>query len=381
MIKIKILKPTDKKNFSTRSTFPGAEGNPFDKVLRSLQKINQISIPLFFIFIIFLGGVFTLFVIKNWILLILFSLGDAFIIYLLPKFKTSFGPINSQVFLLFLLRSLFIGLLSPVNLVLQMIGTMLVIYGFIIEPSLINITTMELKTPQFSSQAKFLHLSDLHLEKVGIREEKLLRIIKVRNPDFILFTGDFLNLSNIHNQESIMKVIQFFNQLSAISPIFYVTGSPAVDVDETVEIIQKNLIAKRLHNSNISIRKDSYAINLIGITCTHQPHQDVKFLPPLIRKNHPNILLYHSPDLAYELKQEHKINLMLSGHTHGGQVCFPIIGAIFTGSLYGRTLQKGLYQIYDTLLFISRGIGLEGLGAPRVRFLCPPEIIEWKIND
>jgi len=71
---------------------------------------------------------------------------------------------------------------------------------------------------------------------------------------------------------------------------------------------------------------------------------------------------------------------MLSGHTHGGQIQLPLIGPLFTGSLYGLQLQSGLYKIHDTLLTISRGIGLEGLGAPRVRFLCPPEIIEWKIN-
>jgi len=71
---------------------------------------------------------------------------------------------------------------------------------------------------------------------------------------------------------------------------------------------------------------------------------------------------------------------MLSGHTHGGQVRIPIWGAFFTGSLYGRKLQSGMYRIHDTLLYISRGIGLEGMGAPRVRFLCSPEIIEWKIN-
>jgi predicted MPP superfamily phosphohydrolase len=137
----------------------------------------------------------------------------------------------------------------------------------------------------------------------------------------------------------------------------------------------------RLNNSKVLFKHNHSEINLIGITCTHHPHQDINYLSSLIQEDSLNILLYHSPDLIYELTQEHEVDLMLSGHTHGGQVRLPLWGAIFTGSLYGRRLQKGLYQIYDTLLYISRGIGLEGLGAPRVRFLCSPEIIEWKIND
>jgi len=106
----------------------------------------------------------------------------------------------------------------------------------------------------------------------------------------------------------------------------------------------------------------------------------VKVIPSLIEKDKINILMYHSPDLIYEIKREDQIQIMLSGHTHGGQVRIPIWGAFFTGSLYGRKLQSGMYRIHDTLLYISRGIGLEGMGAPRVRFLCSPEIIEWKIN-
>jgi predicted MPP superfamily phosphohydrolase len=109
---------------------------------------------------------------------------------------------------------------------------------------------------------------------------------------------------------------------------------------------------------------------LIGINCTHQPHNDFLKIDVLKRINQPvfTILIYHSPDLILELNSQ-KIDLMLSGHTHGGQVRLPLIGALFTGSLYGRNLQAGEYWFHNTMLYITRGIGLEGLGAPRVRFL------------
>ena len=92
-----------------------------------------------------------------------------------------------------------------------------------------------------------------------------------------------------------------------------------------------------------------------------------------------NILLYHTPDLAPEASRL-GIDLQLSGHTHGGQVRLPFYGALVTGSLYGKRFEAGRYQLERMVLYVSRGLGLEGAGAPRVRFLCPPEMILWEIS-
>jgi predicted MPP superfamily phosphohydrolase len=381
MTKIKNLNPKDKKSFVTRSKFPGEEGNPFDRILRNLQKINQIPAISFFLIIVILSGIFSFFTVENWLLLFFFSVTDSLIIVLLPKLKISFGSYKSQVVLLLILRALFIWFSFPINLIFQILGSFLVLYGFIKEPSDIKITTIYHNFPKVSAQFNFFHISDIHLEQLGLREEKLLSIVENRKPDFILYTGDFLNFSNIRDTRAIENIIGIFNKIHSISPVYYVSGSPAVDVGDTIKIIENNLNPIRLNNSNIFVNHEGNDINIIGITCTHQPHMDIKQLPPLKEEGNINVLLYHSPDLVYELDAEDQIDLMLSGHTHGGQVRLPIFGAIFTGSLYGRKLQKGLYQMHDTLLYISRGIGLEGLGAPRIRFLCSPEIIEWKINS
>jgi hypothetical protein len=71
---------------------------------------------------------------------------------------------------------------------------------------------------------------------------------------------------------------------------------------------------------------------------------------------------------------------MLSGHTHGGQVRIPGMGAVYPSSLYGKRFEAGRYLLDRMTLYVSRGIGMEGLGAPRVRFLCPPEITLWEIS-
>jgi predicted MPP superfamily phosphohydrolase len=87
-----------------------------------------------------------------------------------------------------------------------------------------------------------------------------------------------------------------------------------------------------------------------------------------------SLLLYHSPDLA-EAAAEAGVDLYLAGHTHGGQVRLPFYGAIITMSAYGKRFEAGQYRVGATTLYVSRGIGMEGLRLPRVRFLCPPEIV------
>ena len=98
--------------------------------------------------------------------------------------------------------------------------------------------------------------------------------------------------------------------------------------------------------------------------------------PPL---PHFTILLYHTPDLAPEAA-EAGVDLQLSGHTHGGQVRLPLYGALYAASLYGKRFEMGRKQLDGLTLYVTRGIGMEGKSAPRVRFLCPPEIILWDIS-
>ncbi len=91
------------------------------------------------------------------------------------------------------------------------------------------------------------------------------------------------------------------------------------------------------------------------------------------------LLLYHTPDLAPEAAAA-GIDLQLSGHTHGGQVRLPLFGALYAASLYGKRYEVGRLSEGGLTLYVTRGVGLEGKGAPRVRFLCPPEIVLWELG-
>ena len=82
------------------------------------------------------------------------------------------------------------------------------------------------------------------------------------------------------------------------------------------------------------------------------------------------ILLSHNPDYAMEL-QDPRVDVVLSGHTHGGQIHLPRYGPMFTNSRYGRQLVSGLVRFPSFVLYVSRGVGSVALP---FRHKCPPEI-------
>ena len=81
------------------------------------------------------------------------------------------------------------------------------------------------------------------------------------------------------------------------------------------------------------------------------------------------ILLSHSPDLFYKA-QHWGVDLMLSGHNHGGQIRFPLFGPVFMPSRYSRRFDRGFFRQNGTLLHVSEGVG----GKHPVRYGCPPEV-------
>ena len=69
-----------------------------------------------------------------------------------------------------------------------------------------------------------------------------------------------------------------------------------------------------------------------------------------------------------------RVDLFLCGHTHGGQVRLPFWGAVITLSKYHKRFESGLYDFEGVPMYVNRGVGCEGGSAPRVRFLCRPEV-------
>ncbi len=367
------------RDFSQRAYYPGTEDHPFHK-LNLLQDIVS-KLPGWVY--PFLVGAVLLGITRNITKSLIFSgfmLLDWVLLSLLPRCRISFGPPNLTTVFLGLLRAPLIVIPLPAFLIFHSLGTGLVFIGFYIEPQTPRTSHMKitLSKPEGCpvERLRIVHLSDLHMEFFTNRERRIIDRVNSLEPDLILFTGDFFNLSYQNNARTWQDIIRFFNALFAGEGIFGVTGSPAVDLPRSISQIKQEMKLTLLQNQSHTLKFNNLTMRLVGLSCTHQPGKDRRRLDALHWESAADvqILLYHSPDLAPALADT-PFDLHLAGHTHGGQVRLPLLGPIFTSSLYGLVFNAGHYIVNEhTHLIISRGIGLEGNAAPRVRFLAPPEI-------
>jgi len=383
-----------KRDFSHLENFPGTNGNSFDVVLRITDITESLPWPVFALALALPALVIGLLHRSWWpaLGLWLFSLSDWALLAALPRFGRSYGPAKPPAAMLAVLRFVPALLPWPLAAGLEALGTLFVIYGFWIEPLWLDLTQQQLTSPKLAPgrPLRLLHLGDLHAEiALTAREARLRQMLRELSPDVILFSGDFINLSYLDDPRAQAAARTVLADLHAPLGVFAVSGSPAVDLPALVPKVLAGLDNIRwLQDELVTLTHEGRAIDLIGLTCTHKPYLDGPRLCEIIAAAHPGqppverpfaILLYHSPDLAPEAA-EAGVDLQLSGHTHGGQVRLPFYGALYAGSLYGKSFESGRIQQDGLTLYVSRGIGMEGKGAPRVRFLTPPEITLWELS-
>lgn len=377
-----------KRDFRHVTHFPGTHGNDLDRLLHLMDDCEKIPAGLF------VGLLLLLALPAAWSswnaagMLWVFMLGDWAMLAGLPRRRVSFGPAKANVLILGLLRLPFAFLPDAWMLGVQLMGSALVAYGFWIEPRRLTVTQQSLVSAKLDPARpplRVLHLGDLHVERITDRERTVIALTRQLAPDVVLFSGDFLNLSYIHDPEAQADCRQILTELGQLPiplGVIAVTGSPAVDQDDVVPDLLAGLPLRWLRRERVALEHNGHQFDVVGLPCSHRPFEDAPQVAALLDgeiQQRLTILLYHSPDLAPDAA-ELGIDLQLSGHTHAGQIRFPGIGPLMTGSLYGRALESGRRQLGPLTLYVTRGIGLEGKGAPRMRFLCPPEIILWEIR-
>lgn len=317
---------------------------------------------------------------------------DALMLAALPILRLSWGPVMPPLAAMSSLRTAIMGIIAALfkgsdafisaSLIIHAGLSVLVFYGLYIENNRIAITRKTLAHPAISSGEDFtiLHLADLHFEHRGRREEKLLGMIDRLSPDVIVFSGDFINLSFKEDQAVWREIRDYLSRWKATGGVYIVSGTPLVESNEAVAAFVDGLGFRWLRNETCDLAGQQGNLTLTGITCTHNIAKDSAVADSLLESLSPeacNILLYHSPDIA-DVVAKYPVDLMLCGHTHGGQIRLPLIGPLITSSALGRRYVMGEYPMGRGRLYVSRGIGLEGASAPRARLLCPPEIILWQ---
>jgi predicted MPP superfamily phosphohydrolase len=307
----------------------------------------------------------------------------------------SFGPVTPPLLALTVVRTsinLAVGLLWntwPTLMGLALVQLALAAASFYatwIEPFRIGVTSARLRSPRLDGSVtlRLLHVSDLHVERITPRERELLNLVEELDPDLTVLTGDYLNLSSVRDSAAQAEVRDLLAELCERTrgPVYAITGSPPVDLKEVVPGIFDGLPITWLLDSTADLHINDQTIFLVGLRCTRERSRDAPRLRRLLADTPQDsftLLLYHSPDLMPEAV-ELGVDLYLCGHTHGGQIRLPLFGALITSSDFRKRYEMGRYEENGTTLYVSRGLGMEGLGAPRARFLSPPEVILWTLS-
>lgn len=240
-----------------------------------------------------------------------------------------------------------------------------------------KITFENSKIPNGFDGFKIIHLSDLHNKEFGEAQKKLIKKVNDSNPDLIVFTGDLIDHTKEEKGDE-----SFINAIKDVAPVYYVSGNHEAwsgKYDGLVAKLKENGITV-LDNDKVKIEKNGEYINVLGIKDLAFFSNDTKVFEDELKKlmdkeesNDFKILLSHRPELM-DLYVKNSLDLVFSGHAHGGQFRIPFIGGVLAPnrSLFPK-YTSGMHTINNTSMIISRGLGNSIIP---VRVFNRPEIID-----
>ncbi|MCK5591145.1 MAG: metallophosphoesterase [Candidatus Pacebacteria bacterium] len=251
-------------------------------------------------------------------------------------------------------------------------------YSFSFEPNNIQIEKINIEIenlPESFDGVKIVHLTDFHSQGFDKREKMVLEMVSQLDPDFVFITGDFVD----RKTKDIDSVQEFWQELGDQykGKIFGVLGNHEyrnknTDIDSLKETLEKSEITV-LDNENQKIYKAEEYVYLVGVDDPHTGRADLEKALADTKGDVPKILLAHSPEIISDLEnlREEEIDLVLAGHTHGGQIKIPFIRPFWVPTENRGKYASGLFEINNTYLYVNRGIGLSTFP---IRFNCSPEI-------
>lgn len=278
-----------------------------------------------------------------------------------------------------LLSTMFLGRRKMVIAVLLLvaIGLLSLMWGRWVEPRLLTVKPVSVFLEQWAGtekKARFVLAADFHLSpgEEGRLKKIVDRIIELK-PDFVVLGGDYCNGSTLEETMSIPEIVQGLVPLTRHMPVYVILGNH----DEThkrAEFVkhfsQHDFIF--MEDRTVEWGKDrGTELQFAGVKDSNLNDVGEKDIPNKQDESVPMILFSHTPDVVL-VTPEH-VDLILSGHTHGGQICLPGGKAIVSSAeKTGLEYVYGLKARGKTQVLVTRGLGTSVL---KYRFCCPPELM------
>ena len=220
-------------------------------------------------------------------------------------------------------------------------------------------------------------MTDFQTDQVTDYERGAVDRLMAQRPDVILLPGDVFQGDDDAFDRELPALRALLGRLAAPGGVYLVPG----DVDRPVGRVHRLAEGTNitpLVNEVVSVTVGDRKVTIGGLDLDYRAwgaQSVVHRLETLGGEGDIRILFAHRPDAVLSLRESSRIDLVVAGHTHGGQVVIPFYGPPMTLSDVPRRMAAGgLHAIWGNAIYVSRGVGCERGQAPRIRFLCPPEI-------
>lgn len=222
------------------------------------------------------------------------------------------------------------------------------------------------------------HLSDLHLG-IYTSADYLRRCVELANeqrPDIVALTGDYTYLE----RQYVEPCADILSELRPRVGSYAILGNHdyyqgAGYTARALRRVKINMLIDKRDRLEVRGAK----LSLFGVDDLYYGDTDVVRLLRDVPEQEPRLVLAHNPDFIERFARRNQhVDLMMSGHTHGGQVRLPLVGAPHIDSDYGQRYARGLNRCREMQIYTTRGIGTVGLP---VRVACPPEIVLFTLRQ
>ncbi|MFH1077732.1 MAG: metallophosphoesterase [Patescibacteria group bacterium] len=254
------------------------------------------------------------------------------------------------------------------------VGVSLVLWGSFVEPyRLVVRTYREPLVPEPKAWVRLVFISDMHagpfhdrrwFERVGLEVASL-------GADLLVFGGDFVS----YRADAVMDVSPLGRVRGRLGTYFILGNHDYLDDPASVRRTATGWGIADLTNGHASVQKDGRTLQLSGVDDCWYGRPAV---PPMrVAATTPHVTIAHEPDIALDVKAG-DTDLIIAGHTHGGQIRLPFVGALAgIPSLLGRRADRGRKTINGVPLIVSEGLGESDV---RARLFCPPEVTVVEIG-
>lgn len=232
---------------------------------------------------------------------------------------------------------------------------------------------------------KIVHFSDLHYTRIITQDRvnDLVKEINLINPDIVVFTGDLVDTDKTLTEDDKDFLIEALSTINSTYGKYAIYGNHDIanNSENIIDIYNKSNFKILDNDYDIIYSKNNDKIFVGGLNSVSHELEDINKVMSYYDSNDSsntyNIILLHEPDYADNIVNSYdNINLIFAGHSHGGQVRLPIMGALYTPQ-NGHKYVKGYYDLNGTSLYVTSGIGVSRYN---FRLFNKPEINFYRLN-